>query len=125
MKDILKRILLIGVVQLLAYEILSQLGVHWRESTSELCDIALMLATLVGLIWAVRPSFQKNNMRTIRIVSQAMLVIFSFVMIYAVDYYHSWHLRPNLGIHQDPEWATEHPEFQKEMQARISNNMWR
>ena len=125
MKDAMKRILLIGVAQLLAFEALSQLGVHWRESTGELWDIALMLATLVGLIWAAFPAFHKMQMPIVRIASRGLLISLSFVAMYALDYFHFWHLRPNLGIYQEADWAADHPEFQEEMHERISKNMWR
>lgn len=125
MKDMVKRILLVGLVQLLAFEILSQLSVHWRESTGELCDIALMLATCAALIWAVLPAFPQMQMRMIRVVFRCLLVTLSFVGLYAVDYFHFWHLRPNLGLYHEADWVAEHPGFQREMQARISKNMWR
>jgi len=125
MKDASKRILLIGLAQLLAFEFLMQISVHWRESTGELWLYALMLATLVGLIWAVLPAFPKMHMRVVRISFQSLLAIFAFVAMQAVDYFHSWHLRPNLGIYREPDWVAEHVEFQEELRERIKKNMWR
>jgi hypothetical protein len=125
MTNIMKRILLVGLDQFLAFEILAQLGVHWRESTGELCDITLMLATFAGLIWAVLPSFPKMHFRIARVACRSLSIVLLFVAMYAVDYVHFWHLRPNLGLDREPDWAAEHPEFQKQMRERIRKNMWR
>ena len=35
----------------------------------------------------------------------------------------SWHLRPNLGLYQEPDWVAQHPGFQRELRERIEANM--
>ena len=125
MKKALARLILVAVIHLLMFEALSQLSVHWRESSEELAGLSLLVLLFVGLIWAVYPAFGKLNARASRIVCTSALVVALFVGLYTVDYLYFWHVRPNLGLYQEPDWVAQHPQFQRGLRARIEANTWR
>ncbi len=45
-----------------------------------------------------------------------------FVGVFAVTYFYSWHVRPNIGLYREPDWVAQHPGFQQELRERISAN---
>jgi hypothetical protein len=125
MRKVIGRILWVGVVQLLLFELVEQLSVHWRESTGELCTLALMFGLLLGSIWALLPGFTGVGRRVARVGLRAVAALALFVALYAGDYYYSWHLRPNLGLYREPDWLAQHPGYQRDLRARIQANTWK
>ena len=124
MRKVVVRILVVGVVQLLLFELVEQILVHWRESTGELCTLALSLGILVGSVWAMLPGFTGVWSQLARVGLRALAAVALFLALYAGDYYYSWHVRPNLGLYQEPDWVAQHPGFQRELRARIQTNTW-
>jgi hypothetical protein len=125
MKKAIIRIILVGVVQILLFELLNQLSVHWRESTGELVGIFLLILILAGLIWAALPACRKMRNKTAGIVFRSLLVIVLFVGLYTVDYFYYWHIRPNIGLYKEADWVAQHPGFQRQLRARIEANKWK
>ncbi len=125
MRKVIGRIIVVGVVQLFLFELVEQLSVHWRESSGELCTLALGVAVLLGSIWAMLPGFAEVWSRVARVCLRAVAAFALFVIIYAGDYFYSWHLRPNLGLYREPDWVAQHPGYQQELRARIATNTWR
>ncbi len=125
MRAVVVRILLVSVIQLLLFELVERLSVHWRESTGELCTLALSLGILLGSIWAMLPGFTGIWSRLARVGLRAIAALALFVALYAGDYFYSWHLRPNLGFYQEPDWVAQHPGFQRELRTRIQANTWK
>jgi len=124
MKKAVTRLALVGVLQILLFELLSQVSVHWRESTEEMLGVLLLILMLVGIIWGCMPAFGKLNNRPVRIVCRVVLVIVLFVGLYTVDYFYYWHIRPNIGLYRESDWVAQHPGFQRELRARIEANKW-
>jgi hypothetical protein len=123
--SISQRLLLVGVTQLLAFEVLEQATVHCRESMQELCQMALLFGTISGFSWAVLPALRGVRRRAVRIGCRAALVVLAFATTFAGDYFYAWHLRPNLGLYREPDWVADHPAFQRELRVTISNNTWK
>ena len=117
-------ITIVGVIHLLMFEALCQWSVHWRESSEELVGLLLLLLLLVGLVWATSPAFGKVSGRTRRVLCRAALVVGLFAGLYTVDYFYFWHIRPNLGLYEEPDWVAQHPGFQRSLRARIEANSW-
>lgn len=124
MKKAIIRISLVGVIHILMFELLCQLSVHWRESMEELVGTFLLVLLLVGLIWGALPAFGKLSNRTIGIICRIALVIVLFAGLYTTDYFYFWHIRPNLGLYQEPDWVAQHSGFQRQLRARIEANKW-
>ena len=59
MKSFAKRLFLTTLLYLGIFEVLSQLGVGWKESTSERWEILLILAVFASSFWVVRPLFAR------------------------------------------------------------------
>ena len=125
MRKVVGRILLVGALQLLLFELVEQLSVHWRESTGELCTLAHGIGMLIGCVWALLPGFTGVWSRAARVGLRAGAALALFAVLYAGDYYYSWHLRPNLGLYQEPDWVAQHPGFQRELRERIQTNTWK
>ncbi|HOX59992.1 MAG TPA: hypothetical protein P5205_22050 [Candidatus Paceibacterota bacterium] len=125
MRNVVKRVILLAVVQLLLFELVVQLSVHYRESTGELLTMAHCLGMLIGSIWALLPAFPGVSARLARVALRVSAATALFVVLYAGNYYYSWHLRPNLGLYQEPDWVAEHPGFQGELREQIQSNTWR
>jgi hypothetical protein len=119
------RILLVAVVHLLLFEALMELSVRWRESAGELWLLALAGGTLAACVWAFLPSFPQFRLLLAKVCARGFGAIALFAALHAGDYYYSWHLRPNLGLYQEPGWVAQHPGFQHELRARIQANMWK
>jgi hypothetical protein len=124
MKKAVTRLILVGVLQILLFELINQISVHWRESTQEMLAIPLFILMLVGIVWGALPAFSKLNNRPVRIVCRVALVIVLFVGLYTVDYFYYWHIRPNVGLYREPDWVAQHPGFQSRLRARIEANKW-
>ena len=119
------RIVLVAAVQLLLFETLLRLEVHWRESTGEIWTMVHGIGLLSGSIWALLPAFTGVWSLGVRFVLRGVAGLALFVALYAGDYYYSWHLRPNLGLYREPDWVAQHAGFQLELRARIQANMWK
>jgi serine/threonine protein kinase len=115
------RLLLILVVHLALLEALDQASVHWKESTCELWGMALMAGSCVALVWAFWPGFRLPRWRMLG----AGAAIVSCFVLWGIDYFYNWHLRPNLGLYQEEDWVAQHPGFQRQLRQRIQNNLWR
>lgn len=55
MKKTIER--LVAILHLLAFELLSQVSVQWRESIGEKWGQVLFLVTVPSLVWGVLPAF--------------------------------------------------------------------
>ena len=118
------RIVLVAAAQLLLFEALLQFSVHQRESTGELCTLAHGCLMLIGSIWALLPAFKDLWLRPVRVILRGVAAGALFTVLYAGDYYYSWHLRPNLGLYREPDWVAEHPGFQRDLRGRVQSNIW-
>jgi hypothetical protein len=125
MRRVVGRILLVGVAGLALFELVEQLSVHWRESTGELLTLAHCIVMLAGCIWALLPGFAGIGSRLARVFLRAVAALALYVALYAGNFYYSWHLRPNLGFYQEPDWVAQHPAFQRELRERIQANTWK
>ena len=121
----IRRIVLVATVNLLTFELLMQLSVDWRESTGELALLAQTFLLVLGIIWSVLPELSYFQSLTRRAVAAAISVVLLFVGFHATTYYYSWHIRPNIGLYEEPRWVSKHPGFQRQMRARIENNLWK
>jgi len=83
--------------------------------------MALYVFLVAGLIWACLPAFPEGRRR---ILYRSVLIIALFMGAHATIYFYSWHIRPNIGLYEEPEWVAQHPGFQKHMRARIERNKW-
>ena len=57
MKKTIERLVLVAILHLLAFELLSQVSVQWRESIGEKWGQVLFLVTVPSLVWGVLPAF--------------------------------------------------------------------
>jgi hypothetical protein len=124
MKKAVTRLVLVGVLQILLFELLTQISVHWRESTQEMLSMPLFILMLAGIVWGSLPAFSKLNKKAVRIVCRVALVAVLFIGLYTVDYFYYWHIRPNVGLYREPDWVAQHPGFQSQLRARIEANKW-
>ena len=85
MKKAITRLILVGILQILLFELLNQVSIHWRESSQEMLTVPFFIFMLVGIVWGSLPAFGKLNNRPVRIVCRVALVIVLFVGLYAVD----------------------------------------
>jgi hypothetical protein len=116
-----RRLLLVLVLQLALFETLQQLSVRWKESTGELWGMALAVASLGGLIWAGWPGYRLKRSWGFWLGGTAG----SAALLLALDYFHAFHLRPNLGLHAEAEWVSQHPGFEWGSRQGIAGNLWR
>ena len=122
MKSLLKRLAIVAVGQLLLYEVVLEVSVHYPESTEELLTVSVFFSLAVGIIWSLMAGFRAQRYPALcRCLAFAPL----FIAFYAADYYYSWHIRPNLGIYEEPDWVAQHPDFQRQLRARIEANKWK
>jgi hypothetical protein len=121
------RLLIVCIAHILIFEGVCQVAVYCqRELTDELIALFFnFLLFLVLLIWAVLPGFGKINNWVLRFAARTAVVILLFFFMHTVDYFYSWHLRPNLGLDKEPAWVSKYPEFQRKTRARIQKNMWK
>ncbi len=124
MKSTFKRLLITALVFLGLFELFSQLAVNWRESTGELCELAQLGLLIVTLVWVTQPVCSPDTKRVRHYFLQSLLVVLFFTGIYALFFYYSWHIRPNIGLYEEPGWVSKHPEYQKKLRERIEANMW-
>jgi hypothetical protein len=125
MKKAITRLILVGILQILLFELLSQVSVHWRESTEEMLGMLLIVLIFVGIIWGALPAFGKLSNRPVRIVCRVALIMVLFVGLYTVDYFYYWHIRPNVGLYRESDWVAQHPGFQSQLRTRIEANKWK
>jgi hypothetical protein len=119
------RIVLVAVAQLALFEATLQSSIHWRESSEELCLVGLSLLSLIASAWVVIPLLSGIGSRVPRMILTGLSALGMFLLLHTADYFHSWHLRPNLGLYREPDWVAQHPGFQRELRARIQANLWR
>lgn len=126
MKLVMSRITFVAVALILLFEFVCQLEVrrNWRESTGELAQLAVLGFLLCGVIWAVLPAFSNRNHRTTRIVARSSVAAAFVIALHVVIFMYSWHIRPNVGLYDEPGWISRHPQFQAEQRARIERNRW-
>lgn len=122
MKQVTRRILLVGIVNLLLFELLMQVSVRWRESSGELVLMAQTALLGLAIIWAILPVFRNRPHRLAYSAALGIGLFFSFAAL--TDLY-SWHVRPNLGLYREPAWVSQHPGFQRSLRDRIEANRWR
>lgn len=123
-RESLFRFVLIAGLHLALFEAILQFSVHWRESTGELWSMALYAFTFLALAWAVSPTLARFRLGFLRRILAAVAALPLFLVLFAGDYFYSWHLRPNLGLYEEPEWVQQHPGFQRELRQRIAANLW-
>jgi serine/threonine protein kinase len=116
---VLRLVLVIGL-QLALFETLEQISVSWKESTGELWGMALVVASLGGLVWACWPGYR---LRRSWLFWAGGLVVSSLLLL-GVDHVYACHLRPNLGLYQESEWVAQHPGFQWGWRQRIASRVW-
>lgn len=114
------RIAIVGFSCLVLFELLSQASVRWRESSGELGMTALYVFLGAGLVRACLPAFPE---RRLRILFRSLLVIALFIGTHTVICFYSWHVRPNIGLYEEPDWVAQHSGFQEQMRERIKRNM--
>jgi hypothetical protein len=119
-RRVVLRLALVLVIHLVLLEALDQASVHWKESTGEVWGMALMGGSCIALVWAFWPGFRSPRWR----VLGASGAIVSCFMLWGIDYFYNWHLRPNLGLYQEEDWVAQHPAFQRQLRQRIQNNLW-
>lgn len=118
------KIALVAVIQLGLFEALLQFSVHWGESAEETGSLVLWLGMLAGSIWATLTTFCEFR-APMKHVMRVFAGVVLFAALYAGDYVYYWHLRPNLGLYQEPDWVQQHPGYQRELRQRIENNKWK
>ncbi len=122
MRSLLKRLALVAVAQLVLFESVLQFCVHQRESTEELLTLSVFFSLAVGIIWALMAGFRAQRHPAL---CRFLAFVPLFVAFYAADYYYSWHVRPNLGFYEEPDWVAQHPDFQKKLRTEIEANKWK
>ena len=85
----------------------------------------LFVVTLAAVIWAVLPAFSKIRSQGKRTWFRIGAMVVLFFGLLTTDYFCYWHLRPNLGLYEEPKWLAEHPGFQRKMRAKIRSNLWK
>ncbi len=121
MRVSLKRFALVLVLYLALFEVIEQLAVTRSESWGELAQIGLFAVFAGGLIWTVIPGFPSRRLRPVYRIG--LFVGYAAITVLVSNVY-SWHIRPNVGLYQQPLWVAQHPGFQKELEARIERNRW-
>ena len=121
MRQVITRILVVGLVYFVTVEGLLQLCVPWRESSEESAMTAQMILLLIGLAWAVLPAYRQIPYR---LAYRSVLVVGLFLGFLALTNLYTWHVRPNVGLYQEPAWVAQHPGFQKALRAKIEANRW-
>jgi hypothetical protein len=114
-KAFLARLVLVLVLHLALFETIERLSLHWRESTGELWQITLAVATLGGLVWACWPGYRLKRSWLFWMGG----AIASAFLVLGIDNYYAWHVRPRLGLYQEPDWVAQHPGFQRQQRERI------
>jgi len=116
-----KRIILVTVAHLVLVEVCIRLSVNWRESTGERWGAFLFVITLAAVIWAVLPAFSRIRSLDKRAWFRIGAMVVLFFGLLTTDYFWFWHLRPNLGLHEEPKWWAECPQFRR----KIQDNLWK
>jgi hypothetical protein len=126
MSALLRRILFVGLALILSFEIVCQLEVHWnwRESAGELAQLLVYGFLLLGVIWAVLPASSSHDSRLLRGLERSVIAVGLVIALHTTIYIYSWHVRPNVGLYQEPDWVSQHPQFQEELRERIESNKW-
>ena len=117
----LKRYALVLILYLALFELVEQLAVARPESWEELTQLSLLVVLAGGLIWVVMPAFSRQRLRAPYRIG--LFLAYAAVSV-LISYVYAWHIRPNVGLYQEPRWVAQHPEFQRQLQARIERNRW-
>lgn len=117
----IKRIALVGLIQLVLFEVLMQLAVSWRESSEELGTMALFLGSAIACLWAAFPAVPRSASRFAKLGLRGGLAATWFVALYAMVFLYSWEVRPHMGYYREPDWVKEHPDFQRQLHERIGH----
>jgi hypothetical protein len=121
MKQALIRLGLVFLVVLVGSEVLMQLGVEWKESTSEKWEILSIILMAAGIVWATGPLFAKMGRGVLRFCCRFATVAVVFVGFWVAMYYYSMSIRTNLGWYEEPKWVEQFPEFQKQWRAKVES----
>jgi glucan phosphoethanolaminetransferase (alkaline phosphatase superfamily) len=106
------------------FETVSRISVHLRESTGELMSLALFLILLSALIWVTVPLIRVHRERAVNVFIRMVAILVLLAGFHTASYFYSWYIRPNIGFYREPGWVAQHPEFQKQLRARIEANRW-
>jgi hypothetical protein len=124
-RRVLTRLVPVAALHLGLFEAIQQFTVHRRESTGELCLMALSALTFLALAWAAFPLFAGSRFKLFKPILSGAAALPWCAALWAGDYFYSWHARPNLGLYEEPEWVQQHPGFQRQLRQRIEANRWR
>ncbi|MEM7144713.1 MAG: hypothetical protein AAF591_06235 [Verrucomicrobiota bacterium] len=126
MKATLIRVGMVFLAVLVGTEVLLRLGVHWKESTSELWEIFSIMVMTAGIVWATGPLFAKAIIRScaLRVFCRVGVVVVLFVGFWVALFYYSMSIRTNLGWYEEPKWVEQFPEFQKQWRAKVESYKW-
>ena len=105
MKAILVRNCSVAVAFLAAGAMLLQVELVVSEGTSEMVAMGLEVLLVLALFWACS-SLKLSQSKLFRRGTQALIACVIAVALNAVLYFYSWHVRPALGIYEEPSWVT-------------------
>lgn len=108
-------------IYLVLLELTEQLAVTRPESWGELALLGLFALLAGSLIWALMPAFTRQRLTTL---CRMGLFLGYAALTLTLSNVYSWHVRPKAGLYQEPLWVAQHPEFQRQLQARIERNRW-
>jgi hypothetical protein len=120
MNAIAIRYAVVLAAQLAAVEVLLRLSVHRPESWEERWLLWWCIGSLAGITSAVLPVIAPG----FRIVRCAALILVFAVASFTAANVYSWHVRPNLGFYDEPNWVAQFPEFYRQQRERIEANRW-
>lgn len=124
MRSFLCRVSGVAITNLVLFEVLMQQSVNWRESTEEFALLVQLGFLSLGLAWAVLPLFRRWQNTTCGTGFRCLAFITSFAAIHTAIFFYSWHIRPNVGLYEEPKWVAEHPAFQDRLRQKIEDNLW-
>lgn len=122
MTKVLRRFAIVVCLQLLAFEIMEQLSVHRPESFGESLLFFWMVLSVAGILWAASAAFAGRPYRWVRCI--ALFIVMVALSGFITNFY-SYHVRPNVGLYEEPDWVAQFPEFQRQQRERIEANLWR
>jgi serine/threonine protein kinase len=114
------RFLALTLVQLGLMETLNQVSLHWKESTSELWEIGLMVATMIGLAWVGWPGLRVRRPLACFFLGIGMAAY----LLLAINIIYAERLRPNFGLYREPDWVVDNAGFQRLRRLAIAKHVW-
>ena len=115
------RLALLVIVHIALVETLQQVSLHWKESTGERLDMALMVGSLAGVVWACWPGFRLKQSP----LFWAGGTIVSGGLLLGLDLLYVGYLRPNLGLYREEDWVVQNVGFQMGRRLGIAKHHWR